>query len=79
MKLDAELIDVARDLSPLRFVLFQLMLDIGNSDGVVRRGGKGRIRNCGWFPALLAVQSHARGGGIDDQRGGAKRAGKNDI
>ena len=36
MELNAELIDVARDLRPLRFVFLQLMLEIGNPGRIFR-------------------------------------------
>ena len=36
MELNAELIDVARDLRPLRFVFLQLMLEIGNPRRIFR-------------------------------------------
>ena len=55
MKLNAELIDITRDLCPLRFIFLQLMLKIGNPSGVFgddlnRRGG-----DANRLPASLAT------------------------
>ena len=41
MKLDTELVDVTGDFSALRFVLLELMLQIGNLDGVFGRQPRG--------------------------------------
>ena len=79
MKLDAELIDIASDLRPLRFVLFQLILQIGNLGRDFRwRLGRGRGDYRG-LAAILAGQRHPRRRGVDDKRGRAMRAGEDDI
>ena len=68
VQLDTELIDIARDLRALRFVLFELTLQIGSPGGVFRGSFKSRIRNSGRLPALLSIQRQAGGGGIDYER-----------
>ena len=66
MELDAELIDVTGDFGALRFVLFQLALQIG---GLLRC--RGRARRYHWnkrrFTATLAVQSHSSGCRVDHE------------
>src|SRR5688572_32702326 len=79
MELDAELIDVAGDLGPLRLVLFQLILQVRNLGSVFYRGCRRRMRDGCWLAAFFAGQGHAGGRGIDYKRGRAMRAGENDI
>ena len=79
MELDAELIDITGDLSSLRFVLLQLMLKIRNADSVFSRCLDRDLRDGGRFSALLAIERHSGRGGVDHKRGGAMRAGENDI
>ena len=76
MKLDTELVDITCDFSALRFILFELMPQIGNLGGVICEI---RIRNRSRLAAFLAVQRHPGRGGIDDERSGAMRAGENNI
>src|SRR5438046_10661484 len=70
MELNAELIDVTGYFGALRFVLFQLALQIGE---LLRcRGGAWRYHwNRRRFTATLAVQSHSSGRRIDHERAGA--------
>ena len=59
MKLDTELVDVTGDFSALRFVLFELMLYVGDLDRVSCGSFEGRIRNGRRLAALLAIQRQA--------------------
>src|SRR5437763_15752246 len=70
MELNAELIDVTGYFGALRFVLFQLELQIG---GLLRcRGGAFRYHwNKRRFSATLAVQSHYSGRRVHNERVGA--------
>ena len=79
MKLDTELVDVTGNFRALRFVLFELMLQIGNPGGVFRGGFESRIRNGGRFAALLAIQRHPSRGGIDYERSRTMSARENDV
>lgn len=71
MELDAELVDVARDLGPLRFVLFELMRQIGNPRRAFRGGFDRYLRHGRWFAALLTIQRHPSRSRIDHERGRA--------
>src|SRR5438045_9578978 len=70
MALNAELIDVTGYFGALRFVLFQLALQIGE---LLRcRGGARRYHwNKRRFTATLAVQSHSSGRRVHHERAGA--------
>src|SRR5438874_11474547 len=70
MELNAELIDVTGYFGALRFVLFQLALQIGE---LLRcRGGARRYHwNKRRFTATLAVQSHSSGRRVHHERAGA--------
>jgi hypothetical protein len=79
VKLDAELIDVARDFRPLRFVLLELMLKIGDPHRVFGRGLEFTPWNGRGFAARLAVDGYSRRGCVHDIRSRAIRAGKDDV
>lgn len=79
MKLDTELVDITGNLSALRFVLFELVLQIGNPDGVPRSRLKSRMWNGRRFATFLAIQRHTGSGGVDDERSRTMRAGENDV
>src|SRR4030095_12082280 len=70
MELNAQLIDVTRYFGALRFVFFQLALQIGE----LLRRSRGRARRYHWnkrrFTATLAVQSHSSGRRVDHERAG---------
>ena len=72
MKLDTELVDITCDFSALRFILFELMLQVGSL-------GQIRIWDRSRFAALLAIQRHPGRGRIDHERRGAMRASENNI
>ena len=69
MKLDIELVDVTGYFNALCFVLFELTLQIGNSDGVFSGGFESRIRNSGRLAAFLAIQRHPSRSRVDHERG----------
>jgi len=71
MELNAELIDVAGNFRPLRFIFLQFPLQIGEFQRRHRAGGGGRRRDDRWFAAALTVYRHSRGGGVNDERAGA--------
>src|SRR5205823_5914388 len=79
MELNAELIDVTGYFGALRFVLFQLALQIRK----LLRRCRGRARQCRWnkrrFSATLAVQSHSGGRRVDHERTGAVLALEEDV
>lgn len=79
MELNTELIDISSDFNPLRLVLFELTLYIGNLHRFTDSGFDVRMRNRGGFPAVLAIHCHSGGGRIDDERSSAIRAGENDV
>jgi hypothetical protein len=79
MQLDAELVDVAGDLGALRFVLLQLMLEIGNFHGIFGSRFDRDLRNRRRLTAPLAIQRDSGRGRIDYKRSGAIRAGEDDI
>lgn len=80
MQLDAVLVDVARDLCPLRFVLLQLMLEIRNKERVCGRVIYfGRGRHASFVRAVVAAERNAGGGSVDDIRRSAVTAGENDV
>ena len=67
MKLDTELVDITGDFSALRFVLCELMLEIGNWESVSGSSFESQIRDGGRLAALLAIQRHTGSGGVDDE------------
>ena len=77
MDLDGELIDVARHLSALRLVLFQLALQV--NPGVRGLGFQTFRRHFRFCGTDLARYGHARGRCIDDQGTLAVDAGKEDV
>ena len=79
MQLDAELIDVAGDLSALRLIFLQLMLEIGDFHGVFARGFERCVWYRGWFSALLAIKGHPGGRGVYDERSGTMPASEDNI
>ena len=79
MQLNTELIDIARDLSPLRFIFLQLMLKIGNARGIFGRHFDRYFWNGGRLAAVLAIQRHSSRSRIDHKGSSAIRAGENDI
>ena len=79
MKLDAELIYVAGDLGPLRFIFLQLMLEVRDLPGVFAGGFEPWVRYRRRFSALLAIKGHPGGRGVDNKRSGAMPAGEDNI
>lgn len=79
MELDAELVNVARNLSALRFVFLELILEIRNPEGVTGRGDTIRRRHDRGIPAALTLQRDACGCGINDVRRRTVGAGENNI
>lgn len=82
MQLDAELVDIAGDLCALRFVFFDLALQIS---AVRLNFGVGSATLFQWwrngrrFATFLTVQRHSSGGGVNDQRRGAMGTGKSNV
>lgn len=68
VKLDTELVDVAGYFSALRFVLFELMLEVGNLDGVSGRDFNTLTWNGRRLAALLAIQCHSGSGRVHHER-----------
>lgn len=79
MKLDTELVDVTGYFRALGFVLFELVLEIGNLDGVSGRDFDTLTWNGRRPVALLAIQRHPGRGGIDHERSRAVRTRENDV
>ena len=66
MQLNAELVDVAGHLGPLRFVLRQFLLDLLQLRDRVC-DWLSRFRHSSELAATLAAQTHSGGGSIYDQ------------
>jgi hypothetical protein len=79
MQLNAELIDVARDLGPLRFVFLQLVLEIRNPSGIFRDDFDWRGWDSNRLATFLAIDRQSGRRGVDDQCSRAVRAGENDV
>jgi hypothetical protein len=71
MKLNAQLIDVAGHFGPLRFILLQFPLQVGEFLRQCRAGGHRRHRDGRRFATALAIQRHSGGGGVNNERTGA--------
>ncbi|MEY2539943.1 MAG: hypothetical protein QOG67_3683 [Verrucomicrobiota bacterium] len=82
MQLNAQLVDVSRNLGPLRVVLFQLSPQFSDARfrfGDLFRADRGNIGNYSGFAALLTGQAHSSGGDVYHQRGGAMDASECDV
>jgi hypothetical protein len=82
MQLDAELVDVAGDFCALRFVFFDLTLQISAVRLNFTIRGATLFLQCRdrcWLPTFLAVQRHSGSCGVNDQRRGAMGACKSNV
>lgn len=79
MKLDTSLVDVAGNFGALRFVFFELPLQIGNLVGILVSDFDGLTwDDCG-LAAFLTVHGQTGCGAIDHKRRRAVSARKKDV
>ena len=71
MQLNAQLVDIAGHFRPLRLILLQFSLQIGEFLRRSRAGGHGSRRDGCWLAAALAIHGHSGGGGVNDEGTGA--------